>query len=146
MRLSCPRPVLPLLLALLMLPAVARATERSEVAPKYKWDLTALFPDEAHWKSAKEAIAAGIPGLGQYQGHLGDSPQSLLAGLSAGMKLREEFERVYTYASQHYDEDTRVSRSQEMEQEADELGVRLRTAASFMRPEIIALGQEKLDR
>lgn len=134
-------------LAVLMTTSVlGYAAERSEVPAQYKWDLTALFKSEADWTAAKEKLVADVPLIAKFEGRLAESPQTLLDGLGTYMRLGQSFERIYTYASQHFDEDTRVGRSQEMEQEADEVGQKLRTAASFVRPEIIALGKEKMEQ
>ncbi len=141
-----PRRILISLAVLLIVPMLVHAAERSEVPAQYKWDLTALFKSEADWTAAKEKLVADVPLISKFEGRLGESAQTLYEGLSTYMQLGQSFERVYTYASQHFDEDTRVGRSQEMEQEADEVGQKLRTAASFVRPEIIALGKEKMER
>lgn len=140
-----PRRILFSLAILLMAPVLGHAAERSEVPAQYKWDLTALFKSEADWTAAKDKLVADVPLIAKFEGRLTESPQTLFEGLSTYMGIGQRFERIYTYASQHFDEDTRVGRSQEMEQEADEVGQKLRTAASFVRPEIIALGKEKLE-
>ncbi len=141
-----PRRILFSLAILLMAPVLGHAAERSEVPAQYKWDLTALFKSEADWTAAKEKLVADVPLIAKFEGRLSESPQTLFEGLSTYMGIGQRFERIYTYASQHFDEDTRVGRSQEMEQEADEVGQKLRTAASFVRPEIIALGKEKMEK
>ena len=40
--------------ALLVAAPRAFALERSQVAHQYKWDLTALYPSEAAWQSARQ--------------------------------------------------------------------------------------------
>jgi hypothetical protein len=126
------------------LPVLSHAAERPR-SPRSKW-IHRAFKSEADWTAAKEKLVADVPLISKFEGRLAESPQTLLDGLGTYMRLGQSFERVYTYASQHFDEDTRVGRSQEMEQEADDVGQKLRTAASFVRPEIIALGKEKMEQ
>ena len=121
------------------------AVERSEIPAEYKWDLTSLYPDEAAWAVAKQELVASIPKLGEWQGKLGSSPATLLAAMTDWEKVSLRTERLYSYANQLYDTDTRVSRSLQMKQEATQVYTDLQTATAFMRPEIIAVGRAKID-
>jgi oligoendopeptidase F len=130
--------------SLLAIPGAANATERSEVSDRYKWDLTALYPSETAWTRTKDEIGRRIPGLERFHGHLGASAESLYLGLSSLMALDRDLSRLYTYASQLADQDARVSRHLEMREGARQLRVDLDAACSFVRPEILALGAEKV--
>jgi oligoendopeptidase F len=129
---------------LVTLASLAFATERSQVPVRFTWDLTALFPSEAAWTKAKDDLARRVPRIARFKGHLAVSSDSLYAALSMQMILDRDLSRLYTYASQLSDEDTRVSRHLEMRDAAEQLGVQFRSAASFMRPEILAGGAEKI--
>lgn len=124
--------------------SLALATERSEVPVQYTWDLSALYPSEAAWTRARENLVRRVPTLAHFKGHLGASADSLLAALSLRMELSRELSRLSTYASQLADQDIRVSRHVEMRDAAEQLGVRLRSTASFIRPEILSIGAEKV--
>lgn len=134
--------VLPVLLA----PVPSRATEHSAVPEKYKWDLTDLFPNEAAWEKAKQSVASRIPRVESHRGHLGDSADSLYRALAELNDLERDLRRVATYASQTYDEDTRVSRALERKEEAQRLFVQFGAAASYVRPELLAAGETRLRR
>lgn len=125
--------------------AAVPAVERSEIPAEYKWDLTNLYPDEAAWAVAKQDLMASIPKLGEWQGKLGSSPATLLAAMTDWEKVSLRTERLYSYANQLYDTDTRVSRSLQMKQESTQVYTDLQTATAFMRPEIIAVGRAKID-
>ncbi len=99
---------------------------------------------DAAWSAAKADLATRIPSLAAYKGKLGTSAADLLAGLEAYMDLQLKLERLGTYASQRADEDARVSATGEMREEAQQLGVTMRAAIAFARPEIIALGPDKV--
>jgi len=129
---------------LLAVPAVA--LERSEVAERYQWDLGSLFADEAQWVVAKDALKADIPALGRWQGRLGESPAVLLGAMTGWEKAFRSLERVYVYASAVSDQDTRVARNQQMQQQAMQVYTELQTATAYMRPEILAIGRPTIER
>jgi hypothetical protein len=106
------------LAAALMLPALAGAAERSEVPDRYKWDLNGLFKDDAAWAAARKELDAAIPHVTQWQGKLGESSANLVALVNETEKLGMQADRIYVYGSQRYDEDTRVSRTMQMQQQA----------------------------
>jgi len=144
MRLISPVAVAALLAALLapQLPAA----ERSEIPDQYKWNLTDLYPDEAAWIAAKQDLATAIPKLGQWQGRLGESAATLLAAMSEWDATSIKADRLYVYAFLQYDQDRRVSRSQQMKQEATRVTTDLSTATAFIKPEVLAIGRAKIDR
>ena len=128
-----------------MIVSHAGAAERSDVPDKYKWKLSDLFASEADWAKTRDKLSADVPTLGKFQGHVGDSPAQLYEAIATYMKLSQSLERVYTYASQTNDQDTRVSHSQEMQQSVDDVVSKFSTQSSFLRPEIIALGKAKVE-
>jgi oligoendopeptidase F len=123
---------------------IATAKERSEVPVKYTWDLSALYPSTTAWTQAKSSIAKRIPQLARFQGHMGNSAADLYLALAFRMDLDRDYSRLYTYASMMADQDARVSKNVEMRESARKLGVEFRSAASYMRPEILAIGPEKV--
>jgi oligoendopeptidase F len=122
----------------------ASAAERSQIDPKYTWDLAALYPSDAACRMAKTDLAARIPSLAKFKGTLGNSAGDLLAALQAVADQRLVLERLSAYASQRADEDARISAAGELRDEVDQVGVALGAAVSYMRPEIIAVGPVKV--
>ena len=123
-----------------------KAVERSDIPQKYQWDMKDLYSDEAAWAAAKQALVKDIPSLSQWQGKLGASPASLLDGMTAWEEASRRVDRLYAYAGQLYDQDTRVSRHQQMQSEAAQVYADFQSATAFMRPEILALGKPTIDR
>jgi len=142
------RPTLRVWIALLAvcLAPVALAGERSAIPEKYQWDMSALYGDEAAWVAAKQSLVKDIPALAQWQGKLGASPASLLEGMTAWESVSRRVDRLYAYASQLYDQDTRVSRNQQMQQEAVQVYADFQSATAFLRPEILGVGKPTIDR
>jgi oligoendopeptidase F len=126
--------------------APARAVERSEVAEQYRWDLSALYADEAAWVAAGQSIGQQLPSLARWQGKLGESPATLLAALGEWEAASREVDRYFAYAMQLSDQDTRVARPQQMRQQATQVYTELQTATAFMRPEILAVGRPTIER
>jgi oligoendopeptidase F len=129
---------------LAVIPSV-HAVERSEVAEQYRWDLAALYPDEASWVAAKQEFGRAIPNVAAHQGKLGDSAAALLAAMTAYEQALRVGERLYAYAFQRYSEDTRVGRTMQMQQEMSQAYSDFQSAVAFMRPELIAVGRDKID-
>jgi len=123
-----------------------RAVERSEVAEQYRWELSALYADEAAWVAAGQSIGKQLPALGRWQGKLGESPATLLAAFGEWEAAYREVDRYFAYALQLSDQDTRVARPQQMQQQATQVYTELQTATAFMRPEILAVGRPTIER
>lgn len=124
--------------------AVSHAAERSTIETKYKWNTADIFANDAAWAKAKADLARRIPALAKRKGHVGDSAASLLATLEEWMALDASLSRISTYAGMRQDEDLRNGAAREMAQASDQIGVTYRTATSYLRPEILSIGAEKV--
>jgi oligoendopeptidase F len=102
--------------------------------PASVWDLTALYKDDAAWRAAKDHIAAEIPKIKNYEGHLGDSAAMLRQAMDFTSGLHKEFDRMAVYTSLKRDLNTRDSAALELSQETDLLGTDFSRATSFMNP------------
>jgi oligoendopeptidase F len=132
------------LAALVLIVGSAHAAERADVPARYRWSLVDLYATPEAWTAARADIERRIPGLEAFQGRLGVSGDSLLAALTTYMDLDRDLTRLGVYASMWSDQDTRESRPLEMRQDAEQLDVRFRAAASWIRPELIGLGPERV--
>lgn len=132
-------------LALCLAPS-AQERDRSQIPDRYKWDLTALYPNEAAWRQAKDRVAAQIPTIQKHKGTLTQSATQLLAGLEAISGLNKEFARVAIYASLLADQDTRASGPQAMRQEVTRLGATFSSEAAFAEPEILKADRATIAR
>ena len=120
-------------------PAPAAAANPADV-----WDLTPIFPDEAAWETARAAVAAELPELEKYRGRLGESPAVLREALERQSAVSLRLVRVQLYANLRADEDTRDAAAQERSQKASQLETDFSKALSWLSPEILALGDEKV--
>lgn len=138
------RPFLIAGLCLTLCASAAGAAERSEIPDRYKWDLSALYPSAQAWTRAKDDLTRRVPGIEKFRGRLGVSGDSLYRGLSTLMDLDRDLGRLYTYASQQSDQDARISKNLEMRENAQQLRVHFGAASSFVQPELLALGGERV--
>jgi oligoendopeptidase F len=132
-------------LAAVFLASQVRAEERANVPEKYKWNTADLYPSEEAWTKAKDDIAARIPKLGALRATLGKSAGQFYTSLSSIEGLDKELTKLAVYASMRGDEDTRVAKTREMSQTAQQLAVEFYATISFLRPAILALGPAKVN-
>ncbi len=126
-------------------PSSVQERDRAKVPEKYKWDLSHIYPDEEAWKQAREKLVIRLPEIEKYKGKLAESPQKLLACFDLVTNLSKEYTRLHCYASMHSDEDTRVSTYLGMEQEMGQIGSDFSARSSYMQPEILKIGREKIE-
>ncbi|HOY68618.1 MAG TPA: oligoendopeptidase F [Candidatus Ozemobacteraceae bacterium] len=135
---------LPLLAVNVLAGSALEATERSEVPEKMKWNTADLYPTDDAWAVKAKDIAARIPKMADFQGKMGKDAASFYTALDTIMGLDRDLVQLMTYASMRSDEDTREAKPREMEQTSSDLAVKFTSAISFMRPEILAIGAEKV--
>ena len=112
--------------------------------PKYQWDLSHIFENNAAWEAALEAALQAVEGISAYRGTLG-SIQGAKAALDAYYALAEQAERIYLYAELTKAGDNGDQAAQAMQDRAMGLLVNLGAAASFLTPELAALPMETLE-
>ncbi len=118
--------------------------QRSDIPDKYKWKLEDIFPSDEAWEETFNSLKAGIAGYRQFRGHLADSPEMLLKCLKFSDSMELIGDNLYVYAYLKLDEDNRVSKYQEMGDRISSLWSEISEASSFIRPEILAIDNEKL--
>ena len=117
--------------------------ERSELDPQFQWDLTPMFESDAAWETALDSLDADIESLAAFAGKLTDAV-TIGAYLDASTEVGRKVERLYCYASQRHDEDTRDDKAQSMYARIGSKYVKMAAALSFAQPEILALPEETL--
>jgi oligoendopeptidase F len=108
------------------------------------WDLTVLYADAGEWERERASLAEEIPGLAAYQGSLGQGPAALAEVLERNSALRLRLARLSSYANLQGDEDLRVAEGQERRQRVQQLWVSFSSANSYLNPEILSLGDDRV--
>jgi oligoendopeptidase F len=118
--------------------------DRARIPDQYKWNLNDIFLTDDAWAEAKKKLAAGFPGLSVFRGKLSESPGRLLACLNMSDFLQKECTRLACYAGMKSDLDTREARYLAMDQEMGQIGSDLAALGSFIEPEILRIGPDKI--
>lgn len=118
---------------------------RGEADPKFTWNLADIFPTDSDWQAAFDRAQSKLEPLRAFEGHLGDSAQSLLSFLRFSDELSIAFDRLGNYAQRKSDEDTRNAVYQEMSARFVNLAIEVNQASAFSTPELLAIPDETLD-
>lgn len=120
--------------------------KRSQVKPADTWDLSSLFESDEAWEEAFKKWEKKIPGFAKFQDKLGESPKSLAACLKFDNDFDRLGERVGTYAFLKSAEDTANSTYQRMLGRHRNASSRAAQAASYIRPEIMAISPTRMKK
>jgi oligoendopeptidase F len=118
---------------------------RSEIADKYKWDLTGIFKSDAEWRAAKDAISLKINEVEKYKGTLTSSAANLLSCLEFNSALNKEATRLFNYAGLNSDLDTRNMNYTGMKQELQQMFSDFGARSAFIQPEILTADWSVID-
>ncbi len=124
----------------------AQERDRSKIPDQYKWDLTAIYPSDQAWRTAKDQFVVELPKVRELQGTLASSPKHLADALELTSHLDKALSRLYVYAGLISDQDTRVSAYQAMKQGTLQLGSRFGAETAFIEPEILKIDKTTIDR
>jgi oligoendopeptidase F len=120
--------------------------DRAKVEVRYTWNLEDIYPSQTTWRQEKERLKSAIPRVGTFATRLGESAGLLAEALELRFALDKELARLYVYASMLSDLDTRESEPQGMQQEMQQLYAEFGAEASYMQPEILALGGATIEK
>lgn len=108
------------------------------------WDLTELYETPDAWTAAYGEAETAIAALPENKGTLGESAERMAAVYRETSDAAKDVVRLYTYASLSHDEDQRDAAAQERFGKARQLYQSLGEAVSWMDPEVLSLGEEKV--
>ena len=114
------------------------------VDEKYVWNLEDLFEDTDAWEAARVETTDKIQQLESLKGTLGHSAKSMLKASNQISQVYKDVARLYVYANLMADVDTRNAKNEERSQMARNLLTNLSTAASWYNPELLSLGDNKI--
>jgi oligoendopeptidase F len=125
--------------------ATTKLPLRKEVPVEHCWDLSTLYDTEAAWQADFDKVAGQIDRFATYQGRLGESVDTLLEFLTFDLEIDRIAERLGTYAFLRTSEDQGDSDHQARKMRFQNLVVKASQAASFVRPELLAIETQKMD-
>ena len=119
--------------------AVKRLPPRSDISPGDSWDLSSLYESDDAWEAAFEQFPAEIERYAEYQGKLSGNVAMLKACLDLDLEIEQWGERLGTYAFLKTTEDQANSNYQGMFSRFQNVASQVAQAASYIRPEILAI-------
>ena len=119
--------------------AVKTLPARKDVSVGDTWDLTSLCRSDAEWEEALAVWEERIPQFAAYAGTLGSSADRLAVCLAHDLAFDREGDRLGTYAQLRASEDLASADAQRMVGRFQHVSTRAGEAASFLRPEIMAI-------
>ncbi|MFV3130713.1 oligoendopeptidase F [Niveispirillum sp. KHB5.9] len=120
------------------------ASAPAKVDPRFIWDLTPIFKDDAAWDAARKQALADLPALEAMKGTLGKDAATLRASLDRMSEVGHVVEKVLVYAYLQYSTDTRNDTYQERQSLSQALSSQAQSAVAWLSPEIQALGADKV--
>jgi oligoendopeptidase F len=123
---------------------VVRLPKRNQVKPENTWDLSSLYASDADWERDFQKLDGLIAGYAKFQGKLSESAKTLAACLKFDSDFDRLADRVGNYAFLKTTEDQADSRYQELTGRFQSLSTRASQAASFIRPEILAIPESRM--
>ncbi|MGD0898423.1 MAG: oligoendopeptidase F [Thermoguttaceae bacterium] len=119
---------------------------RGKVKPENTWDLSSLLADDEAWENAFAQWEKRIARYAAFQGTLSHRPEALAECLQFDLDFDRAGERLGTYAFLKAAEDLGESRYQRMQGRYLNAASRAAQAASFIRPEILAIPAAAMER
>ena len=119
--------------------AVKTLPARKAVPAGDTWDLASLCRSDAEWEEALAVWEARISQFAPYAGTLGTSAERLAECLAHDLAFDREGDRLGTYAQLRASEDLASADAQRMVGRFQHVSTRAGEAASFIRPEIMAI-------
>src|SRR5262249_51202903 len=120
-------------------PAAPPLRDRSEIADRFKWSLTDIFPDWTAWRSAYDHLDARIAAYAALQGTLVQGPDQLLSALRLSDDIGQLSYKVWSFASLWYDQDQRDNQINARRQQAQILFAKWSQASAWFNPELLKI-------
>jgi len=124
--------------------ATDRVPTRVEVPVADTWDLASLFPSDAAWEPAFAEWETMIGTYATFRGTLGTSPAALAACLLFDIDFERRGDRLGTYAFLKHTENVSDGTYQGMKARYIGSASKAAEAGSYIRPEILAIPDERM--
>ena len=125
--------------------AFAAQAQNPAERPQDRWNLADLYATPQAWDADYAKVEKQLPQLAACKGKLGESARKLKECTDLQYDAYKTYLRMIVYAYETHAEDTGVATSLERRQKATVLGSRVTEAISFVSPELLALGEAKID-
>lgn len=119
--------------------------ERKDIDPKYKWDLSAIYADEAAFDADYAKAEKRIRAYASHESTMNTSPEALYAALKEKYAISDLLGKLWQFASLNACVDLADSTAQARQTRVKNLYTLLGETAWFMSTRILSLGDETLN-
>lgn len=119
--------------------------KREEADPKDCWKMEDMFPSDEAWEASFLKLKEEAEDFRSRKGTFAAGPREFYQALQKQDEIQLMIERVVVYASQRYHQDMGNRRYQEMAGRAQTAAAQATDALSFVSPEILEMGEEKIE-
>jgi len=124
----------------------ALAAHAADERPQDRWNLADLYPSAEAWNADAATLESELAAMAGCRGKLGESARRLRECLDIQAGIAKRAGRLRTYSGELLSEDTGAPPSLTLSQRSQVLGAKIGEASAFIRPEVLALGRERVDR
>ena len=120
---------------------MADIRRREDVAAKYKWDLTHIYPDDQAWEAAMAATFEEVKAFTAWEGKVAEDPR---AAIRTYFELDEKMSPVFSYAFLRKETDNADTVAQTLKAKLMQTAVQVQTMLSFFEPELLTMDESAL--
>jgi oligoendopeptidase F len=118
---------------------------RSEAPVEQTWDLESVYPTPEAWEAAYRDVEGRLPALNAYRGRLGEGPHALAEFLELYQSAGVEMGKIALYARNASSVDSTDQAALGRLGQANSLWSRFLAASSFLDPELMAIGLDRVE-
>jgi len=123
-----------------------KVRRRREIAVADTWDVESIFPSLEAWEEAFARAPEHLERLARFEGRLGESAATLADWMDALEKVLLEVVRIRVYAILAYSVEMTNQEAAGRHDRAQGLLARARATTAFAEPEILTIGEERLQQ
>ena len=119
--------------------AASSLRDRDQIAERFKWNLSNIFPDWDAWQAAYDDLDRQIAAFAALQGTLAQGGDPVLTALKRRDEIGQLEYKVWYYASLWHDQDQRDNQINAKRQQVQILFAKAAQAAAWFDPELLKI-------
>ncbi len=121
------------------------ARTREEISAEDKWNVEAIYENDALWEKVYSELKQNIHRITSYKGTLANSAVTLQEFIEVTIEIEREMGKLATYASMKHDEDTRVEQYLNYRNQNENLQAEYRELSAWVTPELMAIENSRME-
>lgn len=117
---------------------------RDDVPQQYRWNEESLYPDSQAWEAEADALAEMLGKFERFRGKLGENPGMIQEAMAEVEDIIKRVGKIYVYAYLKNAVDNADPEAASMVGKAQGIFGQTLAVISFLDPELLSIGQEKL--